>query len=224
MTVLAAAVVSAPLMVASADQAAWEQQEQRLSPATLGTTVVSSTFSGDGRSPTDRIERIGDLDGAVSSAATEAGLAPPSLLMRLRFPALTRVAEGMQETAVVHLTGAAEHLEIVAGEATHDGALIPEQMAAAAPPQGGELVMTSQDGSSVRLPVSGVYRTPTDPVPAWWDEHDYLFLPRFEPGGLDPVPPPPVVFAPRELALSTYAGLREDVLLEWFSPSGRRSP
>ena len=47
--VLAAAVVSAPLMVASAEQAAWEQQEQRLPPATLGTTVISSTYTGDGR-------------------------------------------------------------------------------------------------------------------------------------------------------------------------------
>ena len=220
--VLAAAVVSAPLMVASAEQAAWEQQEQRLPPTTLGTTVISSTFTGDGRSPTDRIARIDELDDAVRSAAVESGLAAPSLLMRLRFPALTRVPGGVEETAVVHLDGAAEHLDIVAGAVSDDGVLIPQSLAADANVRPGSvLLLTSQDGGApIRLPVSGIYVTPVEPVPAYWQAQDYLFLPRFEPGGLDPVPPPPAIFAPRELALDAYAGLREDVLLEWFSPLG----
>jgi putative ABC transport system permease protein len=218
--VLAAAVVSAPLMAASAEQAAWEQQEDRLPSWALGTTVLSSTFTGDGRSPVDRIERMDELDAAVTAAAEQSGLASPTLLTRLRFPALTRVPGGVAETAVVHATGAADHLEIVAGAASDDGVLIPEQLAADANVvPGSALLMTGQDGGApVRVPVSGIYVTPQDPVPAFWTPREYLFLPRFEPGGLDPVPPPPVVFLPRGLVSATYEGLREDVLLEWFSP------
>src|SRR6476646_7681535 len=69
--VLAAALVSAPLMVASAEQAAWEQQAARLAPEEVGAIVRSSTFRGDGSSPADRLARIGDLDTAVADTAAD---------------------------------------------------------------------------------------------------------------------------------------------------------
>src|SRR3954447_21715285 len=80
--VLASTLVSAPLMIASAKQAAWEQQERRLSPQDLGTTVLSSTFTGDGSSPVDRIAGLRELDANVTSTATDAGLRRPNLLMQ----------------------------------------------------------------------------------------------------------------------------------------------
>jgi hypothetical protein len=46
--VLVAALVSAPLMVASADEGAWEQ---RYLPSQRGTTVLSSSYTGDGQLP-----------------------------------------------------------------------------------------------------------------------------------------------------------------------------
>ena len=94
--VLAAALTSAPLMVASAEQAAWEQQDARLAPEEAGTTVVSSTFKGDGSSPADRLARIGELDAAVARTATDSGLRRPLFLTELGNPVDT-------VTTVLHL-------------------------------------------------------------------------------------------------------------------------
>ena len=79
--------------------------------------------------------------------------------------------------------------------------------------------MLDRDGGPVPLTVGGVYRTPADPVPAWWTAQNYLFVPRFEIGALDPTPPPPAVFLPPDLALPTYRTLGEDVFVEWFLPA-----
>jgi hypothetical protein len=219
--VLAAAVVSAPLMIASAEQAAWEQQQDRLPPSALGTTVLSGTYTGDGRPPTRRVGLVADLDEAISAAVVDSGFEAPELLTQLRFPALAATARGPQELDVVHRTGGAEHLELVAGEVSDDGVLIPEELATATGVEpGGTLAITSRTGAPARLAVSGVYVKPLEPLPAFWEPTAYFFVPRYDPAALDLVPPPPVVFAPRETALAAYEALREDVYVTWSVPLG----
>ena len=152
--------------------------------------MISSTYTGDGRSPADRIARIDALDDAVGAAAVESGLAAPALLTRLRFPALTRVPGGAVETALVHRSGAAEHLEIVAGTASDDGVLIPEQLAAdAGVGPGGVLELTRQNGdATVRVPVSGVYVLPVEPVPGLLDGAGLPVPPALRTGRTRPGP------------------------------------
>jgi putative ABC transport system permease protein len=217
--VLAATLVSAPLMIASAKQAAWEQQERRLSPQELGTVVLSSTFTGDGTSPGKRIAGLRELDGDVRSAATDAGLRRPQLLMQPPDTLDALTPAGTEPTWLVNQTGAEDHLDLVDGRATADGVLIPQSLATAAGVRaGGTLLLRADNHATVRLAVSGIYVLPTEPMPAYWSAHSYLFLPRFEPGASDPSPPPPAIIAPKDVALAAYAVAREDVYLEWFFP------
>jgi predicted ABC-type transport system involved in lysophospholipase L1 biosynthesis ATPase subunit len=81
--VLAAALVSAPLMIASAEQAAWEQELARVGQNGMGVTFGSSTLAGRQVSATSRVARIGELDDAVIASAAEAGLNAPVSLLRL---------------------------------------------------------------------------------------------------------------------------------------------
>lgn len=218
--VLAAALVSAPLMIASADQGAWEQQEERLSPATLGTSIYSSTFTADGRRPVDRLPRLDELDTAVARTTEDAGLDRPLLTAQLRLPALVPLADGgIGEAELAHRTGAEEHLEIVAGAASPDGVLIPEALAASTGLGPGDpLPLSTEDRGTATVEVSGVYVTPVEPLEEWWEAQGYLFVPRYVPQSLELVPPPPAVIALREVALTAYEQLGEDVFLEWFIP------
>ena len=73
--VLAAALVSAPLMIASAEQGAWEQERDRVGGRTSwARRFVSSTLAGRQVSSPDRIARAGELDAAVAEAAAEVGV------------------------------------------------------------------------------------------------------------------------------------------------------
>lgn len=218
--VLAAAVVSAPLMIASAEQGAWEQQEERLSPATLGTSIYSSTFTADGRRPVDRLPRLDELDTGVARTAEDAGLNRPLLTTQLRRPVLTPLADGgAGEVELASRTGAEEHLEIVAGAASADGVLIPEELAAGTGAGPGDpLPLATEDRGTTTVTVSGVYVTPVEPIEQWWEAQAYLFVPRYVPQSLELVPPPPAVIAPRDVALGAYEQLGEDVFLEWFLP------
>jgi hypothetical protein len=74
--VLAAALVSAPLMVASAEHAAWDQELVRVGQNGIGVTFGPSTLAGRQVSETSRVARIGELDDAVLASVAEAGLTP----------------------------------------------------------------------------------------------------------------------------------------------------
>src|SRR5688500_19822474 len=82
--VLAAALVSAPLMVASAEQGAWEQERERLSESSLGTTMLSSSLAGRQVPSFGRLDHAAELDLAVGEAAADAGLSAPISLAYLR--------------------------------------------------------------------------------------------------------------------------------------------
>src|SRR5215213_6088101 len=86
--VLAAALVSAPLMVASAEQAAWDQELDRVGQNGLGVTFGSSTIAGRADSTPARIARIGELDAAVTGAVADAELNPPVSRAMLNEPLL----------------------------------------------------------------------------------------------------------------------------------------
>ena len=217
--VLAAALVSAPLMVASAEQAAWDQQAARLAPEEVGAVVRASTFRGDGSSPVERLRRIGDLDAAVVRTAAASRLRAPELFTESSITSAV-TPSGPEPAFLVQRAGAEENLRLVEGRRTADGVLIPEALARTSGVHaGGVLTLRVSSHPDVRLPVGGVYRVPTEPIPAYWTAHSNLFLPRILPGAPDPSPPPPVIVAPRAVALATYPALDDDVVLEWFLPS-----
>jgi putative ABC transport system permease protein len=216
--VLAAALVSVPLMVSSAEQGAWEQQERRLTSTALGTTLLSSTFA-HGLSPAERLTLVDDLDAAVSTTAGAAGLGTPLFASRLWDPGLTPTPAGPELTEILFRTGAADHVDIVAGRASDSGVLVPEGLAAAAGVAPGDtLTVQGEDGRTVPLPVSGVYATPPEPLEPYWRSQAYLLVPRYDPDVGEIVFPPHAVLAPREIALPAYAALDEDLYLEWFLP------
>ena len=71
---------------------------------------------------------------------------------------------------------------------------------------------------SAVLPISGVYAEPTAPLPEFWAGQREVFLPKPDPEKVNPVLPPPVLLAPRELTLTTAAAVQEDVFLQWYVP------
>ena len=215
--VLAAALVSAPLMIASAEEGSWQAERQRLSETAVGTTLLSSSLAGRQVPGPDRVERAGELDDAVTEAADHAGLSAPVFLSRLRDPLLTPAYDdGVQ---LVHRTGAEDNVQIVAGELTTTGVVIPQALAeAAGVGPGGTIPLTNEAGVPISFPVSGVYLPPTDPLPTYWEDYSYLWLPRPDPITGDLIYPPAVMFGSRDVALAGTAQSREDVFLEWFLP------
>ena len=115
--VLAAALVSAPLMVASAEQAAWHQEFDRVGQNGLGLRFDSSTLAGRQESAAARIARIGELDDAVLAAAADAGLDRPMSLAVLHRPILTAPPHAPAAVQLVYGTDSADAVEIVAGAA-----------------------------------------------------------------------------------------------------------
>ena len=218
--VLAAALVSAPLMVASAEQGAWEQEQARLSPRTLGTTLNSSTLAQRQFSSDGRVSRAAELDAAVEEAATAVGLADPVAAGVFRDPLLVGPATGpVGQARILFRDGAAEHVEIAAGTADGDGVLVPVEVAEAAgvgPGGHADPVPRARD------PADGAgQRHLRDcrplPVGAYWEGLGALFLPTYSATG-DLVYPPPVLIAPTDVAFATGAATFEDLFLEWFFP------
>jgi putative ABC transport system permease protein len=217
--VLAAALVSAPLMIASAEQGAWEQERERLSEFNLGTSLNSSTLAARQVSSTGRITRAADLDAAITESAAEVGQPDPVAFGVFRDPVLAATPTGPTETLMTFRDGAEEHVEIAAGAASDDGVLIPEALAASAGvAPGGVLTLLPERGAPVRLPVSGVYVTPTAPVDPYWEGYNFLFVPVPDPETGDLVYPPPAVIASSDVAFATASATFEDVFLNWFLP------
>jgi hypothetical protein len=217
--VLAAVLVSAPLMVGSAEEAAWRQERERLSETAVGTTLLSSTVVGRQVSSAGRVARVAELDAAVRDGVQQAGLETPQLLTRLRDPLLAETPRGPEQLQLVFRTGAEEHVDVVAGEVSADGVLVPRTLAetlALAP--GATLSARDEDGVPVTVTVSGVYEDLVAPLPEYWRPAGYLYLPYWDPRSGDLVHPPDVLLASRDLALGTAAGAEEDLFLEWFLP------
>lgn len=214
--VLAAALVSAPLMIASTEQGAWQQERDRLGDSVLGTTLFSSSLAGRQVSSSGRITRAGELNLAVADAADQAGVSEPIFMTRLRHPLFAPGAGGVQ---LVSRTGAEEHVTIVAGQPTDDGLLIPQSVSdATGVGPGGQLVTLDDDGAPLVLLVSGIYTDPTAPLDPYWDAQSYLFLPIPDTKTGELVYPPPVLLARTDAALAAANSVGEDLFLEWFLP------
>jgi hypothetical protein len=214
--VLAAALVSAPLMVASTEQGAWQQQRDRLGDSVLGATLLSSSLAGRQISSPDRITRAGELDVAVAGAADEAGLPAPVFMTYLRDALF---APGSGPVQLMSRTDAEEHVDITAGGPSDDGVLVPQKVAdAAGVGPGDRLVTLDDDGGTLTVLVSGVYADPVAPLDPYWDAHRYMFLPLPDLESGELVYPPPVLLARTDLALASTNSIGEDLFLEWFLP------
>ena len=216
--VLGAALVSAPLMIASAEQGAWEQELDRVGQNGLGATFGSSTIAGGQQSSPDRIARVGELDTAVAQETADVGLNAPVSFARLWEPVVTAAPIPFSQAQPVFRTGAAEHVEIVAGTASGSGVLVPERLVdITGVGAGGALTLQGERGMTTTLQVSGVYTTPTLPLAPYWEGFGYLFLPTLDELG-DLVYPPPAILASQDVVLSTADAVSEDVGLAWLVP------
>ena len=216
--VLAAALVSAPLMIASAEQAAWDQELARVGQNGMGVTFGSSTLAGRQVSETSRVARIGELDDAVIASVAEAGLNAPVSLARLYEPILTAPPHGFSQVQMVYSTGSADAVEIVAGAASDSGVLVPEELAEDAGVGPGDvLTVQGERGDRASVQVSGVYVTPTLPLDPYWEGLGYLFLPTLTPLG-ELQYPPAAILASKDVTLATALAVDEDVQASWLVP------
>lgn len=216
--VLAAALVSAPLMVASAEQAAWDQELQRVGQNGLGVTYDSSTLAGRQVSSRDRIARMGELDAAVIAAVGEAGLNHPLSRAILNEPLRDTTPGGFGQAQVFFGTGARDNVDLVSGTASDPGVLVPDRLADAtglAP--GSSITLQGEHGDEVVLPVGGVYTTPSLPLDPYWEGLGYLFLPTLTPLGELQYPPPPLL-ASQETLFATAEAVDEDLRAQWLVP------
>lgn len=217
--VLAAALVSAPLFVSSAEQGAWDQEQDRISRASLGATVLGTTVGRRGGPPAGRVDAVDEYDRAVADAARSVGLRAPDLLTFLRGEVAARTDTGGDLARVVSLPGAPAALEILAGDPTADGVLVPAPLAdpsAFAP--GSTVTVQGEGGGAVDVPVAAVYRTPEAPLADSWDGYGFLFLPTRDQTTGDLVYPPAAVFAPLDTAQAVAAAVGEDMNLSWTVP------
>ena len=216
--VLAAALVSAPLMIASAEQAAWEQELERVGQNGLGTTFESTTLAGRQVSSPDRIVRVDELDTAVRESVADVGVNAPVSFASLWEPILTGPPVPLAQVQVVFRTDAADHVDIVAGEGSDTGVLVPENLAeetGAGP--GDTLPLQGEGGDPTTVQVSGVYTTPTLPLDPYWEGLGYLFLPVLDELG-ELRYPPPAILASQEALLTTAEAVGEDLLIAWLIP------
>ncbi|NEK84791.1 hypothetical protein GCU60_03290 [Blastococcus saxobsidens] len=223
--VLASALVSAPLMVAAAEQGAWEQERDRLSEAVLGATLGTTTQARRQRTSDTRISRAVELDEAIKQAARRArvdqdGLGLPETIGFLMDPMIAIGPEGSGPAQLVFRTGAFDGVEVVAGSASSTGVLIPQRMAERTGLGPGDRlpVTPAERPGGAELVVGGVYADLVAPLPASWQQHSFLFLPRLDERSGNLVYPPPVVLASRDTAVTTAAALEEHLFLEWFLP------
>jgi putative ABC transport system permease protein len=220
--VLAAVLVSLPLMAGAAQEGAWELQRARTAEPALGVQLASTSFPDQGRPEPTRIAGVGPLDDEVQRAVARAGLPAPVVTMVLRPAWVTPTPRGGVRSQLVFRTGAADHVRITAGAASADGVLIPERLAEdTGLGPGDELTSTSNVGGSATVHVTGVYAEPTSPLPSFWADQRSLFLPSADPSTGRPVPPPPAVLAPRAVELSAAEAAGQDLNLSWLVPLQR---
>ena len=220
--VLGAALVSAPLVLASAEAGTWEQeQEQARHPASdLGVTINSSTLPLIGESSRGRIGLAARLDEAIAGATEAAGIGTPNRMVRLRDSLRVDLAGPTDvRSQLMHLTGWEDNLRLVEGEVTDDGIVIPSRLAERAGiGAGDELPVRDIDGELVGLPVSGVYAEIEPPVPAFWEPQGYLFQPIPHPLTGNPKEPPPLALARQGAVHGVAFEIGYDLLMEWSLP------
>ncbi len=217
--VLAASLVSVPLMLGSAEEGAWVRERARHAESAISTTVFSSSLPGSVEPMPGRVLEAADLDDAVGEAATALGLPRPVALTRLRDPLFITTPTGPARLVLTSRTGAEDNLELVAGEV---GVLANSrlvELVGVAP--GSTLTGIADTDASAELAVTGVYADPAVPLPAYWGGLENLFIPPPDPGTDDPEYPTVAVFTSREQVLATADAVGEDVELEWYLPLPR---
>lgn len=223
--VLGAVAVSAPLMVASSAQGAWEQRESRI-PEAVGTTLTSGTVTSRVGSSSRRLQAVPELDERVVAAAHEAGLRTPELTTVLSSDV---VATGPASGTTVQLVSRAtyDRLPLVAGEATEDGVLAPERfLEQTGLAVGDELTLfrpsTLGDPQSgtVTATLVGVYEDISDPpVPKFWQGIGDLVRPTIDPKSGNVRTPPPALVASLPTSLRLETAIDADVTLIWRIPA-----
>src|SRR5690348_1961159 len=118
LAVLAAALVSLPLMAGAAEEGAWQLQRTRYAEPELGVQLASTSFPDRGRPTPTRITGVGALDDQVERAVAAAGLPTPVFQMVLRPPWVTPTRTEAIRTQLVFRTGAEDHVRITAGAAS----------------------------------------------------------------------------------------------------------
>jgi putative ABC transport system permease protein len=214
--VLAASLVSVPLMTGSAEEGAWVRERARHAEAAIGTTLFSSSVPGNVEPQRGRVLNAADLDDAVVGAATTLGLPRPVSLARLRDPLFTDTPTGPVRIVLTSRTGAEERLDVVAGDVgvLANGRLA--ELAGVAP--GSTVVGVADTDVSTELTVTGVYADPAVPLDPYWGGLENLFIEPPAPDTDDPVFPTVAVFTSREQVLATADEVGEDVVLEWYLP------
>ncbi len=217
--VLGSALVSVPLVPASAEQGAWERERARQDQA-VGATLSSSTQPLAQASSPARIARASALDAAVVETIEAEGLPRPVSFVRLRNALFTDVPDGVVRTQLVAKTGWEDQVELLDGEISDRGVVIPERLAErAGVGPGDQLTGRARVGDgAATVPVTGVYAEPATPLPDFWAAQSALFLPGTDPATGEPVPAPPVVLAPQDVVVATAAAAGQDLLLEWSLP------
>lgn len=218
--VLGAALVSAPLVLASAEEGTWEQEQARRSAADLGVTIISSTLPMTGASSRGRIAQAGRLDEAVAETTEQTGLGTPERMVRLRDSLRVDLPGPVDlRSQLMHLTGWEDNIRLVEGEITDDGIVIPSRLAERAGiGPGGELSVLDVDGELVGLPVTGVYAEIEEPVTGFWAPQAYLFQPIRASVTGDPDEPPPLSLARQGAVIDVATEIGYDLLLEWTVP------
>jgi putative ABC transport system permease protein len=217
--VLAASLVSVPLMIGSAEEGAWVRERARHAESAISTTLFSSSVPGNVEPMRGRVLNAADLDDAVTAAATELGLPAPVSLARLRDPLFTDTPTGPVRIVLASRTGAEDHLDVVAGEV---GVLANSRLAELAGAAPGTTVVGQADTDELaELAVTGVYADPAVPLPAYWGGLENLFIEPPAPDTDDPAFPTVTVFTSRDRVLATADEVGEDVELEWYLPLPR---
>jgi putative ABC transport system permease protein len=217
--VLAAAVVSVPLMVGAAEEGSWSLQRAQYVETDLAVSLSSTSFPESGPPSPTRIPAVAELDGRVSQAVADAGLPRPVFQTVLRLPWITPTRNEPIRTQMLSRTGAEDHVRITTGAASTDGVLIPERLARATGlGPGDQLTSTSNAGLPTTVPIAGVYVEPVAPLPGFWAEQRSLFLPVADPETDRLVPPPPVVLAPRDVGIAAAAAGDQGLNLSWQIP------
>ncbi len=217
--VLAAVVVSVPLLVGSSEEGSWERERARRTTAEIGTTFVSTTIADPTDPEPPRASLAGRLDDAFTETAAGLGLDPPRSLVRVRDTAFIPTPTGLNRLLLFSRTGAEENVDLVAGAPRADAVLIPQRLAELTGLGPGD-VLTSQasGGTPVELPIGGVYTEPALPLTDYWSGQEALLVqPRYR-GLDDPVHPTAAVIAPRALVLEIADEVESGLFLEWFLP------
>ena len=217
--VLGRALVSVPLVPASAEQGVWERERARQEGSAVGATLSSSTQPLAQASSRARIARASALDAAVVETIEE-GLPTPVSLVRLRNSLFTDVRDAVVRTQLMAKTGWEEQVEIVTGEISDRGVVIPERLAEEAGVGPGDSLIGRSElgGGSATLFITGVYAEPVAPLPDYWAAQSALFRPETNPATGEPVPAPPIALAPQDAVVATAAVAGQDLLLEWSLP------